>query len=1013
MKLNKLLQNSYRLIMALVIAAVAFPSSYGQLNAADLPVLSLTGADNGSNQNWYPDGRLVLAPSPVGSEVTNSYTQVLVPVFIKLDPTSTENINSFNIKLKYDARFFQPVGVQSFHPTSFDSKYAQFADENDYLTVGSDFQFAFHTYNDPTYTTTTQFLPNNSMAIRVIGTSSKPLKNMNGQTTFKPFFYVKMNLLTTALEANPEYQSYLMIDADSILFNDNLRTVGAPNYNNVAGSNGSIGIQRSMLGVFITQKRPEIGFYREPLFTGATLPIRSIVGKVEYELVDPITVDIHRDVTNEEFRSDIGDYEVQRRTVWINNLVNGTRLNEIYVESDQPWLRVKWGAQTEYYTTNYIPWIDRVSTNSSVNGQELTIECNPNLIQPEKDEVEGTYVGYLTFRSKDGLENPTKLKVTFIVLRPAYEPHLYAESVPAGQEASHRGIVINVGYADNSDVKQLVFGVAPRATNEIDTLMGERPASNLMATFDARWVPVDAALKAKYPHGFVDGLPDITRPDYNSRDIRSIDDTQESIVYMCRFNTPRYPLVVSWDINDFPEGAILYLKDSATRGTRIAMNMREGNPVPNTGLLSYTFNQDANMNNFIIEYTLPKVISFIDESGRAIIKKGWNMLSLPVRPSNPSIAVVYPNSMNRNALVFFPSGWEQTEKTLVPGEGFFIRYNNFIDSNFSGAKISQISPEYGDKVRIFNGWNLIGALSVPTAVSNISFVNRTENAPADIVEGMRQYVKKYDYYAYEPDKGYYPVNNLLPGLGYFIKVGYKNDDPANKTVANNIEAYLKITPNTAKAFANDNSDKYSVLNNSTEIKISDNAQKSTSVYLTNDTELEVANFEMPPVFGDYCFDARFNNNTKISKNEKSMLQLNAVDYPISLTAKNADSDLFFYDAMTNELLGVIAKNSGKNIEVKSTRGNKINVVKSDIEFNAYPNPVVSSAKVNYTVPEEGMVTVKLFDALGNEVAVLVNSYLTANNYTVDMNAANLTSGTYLLKVNVGNYSAVRSITVVK
>lgn len=70
--------------------------------------------------------------------------------------------------------------------------------------------------------------------------------------------------------------------------------MGAPNYNNVAGSNGSIGIQRSMLGVFITQKRPEIGFYREPLFTGATLPIRSIVGKVEYELVDPITVDIHR-----------------------------------------------------------------------------------------------------------------------------------------------------------------------------------------------------------------------------------------------------------------------------------------------------------------------------------------------------------------------------------------------------------------------------------------------------------------------------------------------------------------------------------------------------------------------------------------------------------------------------------------------------------------------------------------------------------------------------------------------
>lgn len=1004
--------------MALVIAAVAFPSSYAQLNAADLPKLSLLGAEN-SGTSWYPDGRMVLAPSPVGSEATKSYTQVLVPVFIKMDPMSKENINSFNIKLKYDRRYFKPVGIQTFHPTT------QFATiNNSNLAVGANFQMTFDTYAENSRKNVTKFLDTDAEAIKIIGTASTPLKNSDGSGKLKPFFYVKMNLLKVEAPNSPQYQTGIYIDADSIYFNEK-NTYINDSYQNVTGYNSAAeNYEKGMISVLITQRRPEIGFYRETLFGGATLPVVPVLGKAEYELADPITVDLHREINNEKFGSDYDDgsgivYETQTRTVWLNNVVNGTRLNEIMIESDQPWLRLETKNESDesfFYTSKYIHFIDRVSPDADVNGEELTIKCDPNYIKPEIGEVEGTHVGYLTFRSRDGVANPTKLKVTFIVLRPAYEPHLYPDTLIAqGKDVKHRGIALNITNPSNIVPKKLVFGVAPRATNEIDTLMGERPASNQMSSFDARWVPVDPVLKAKYPLGFVDGLPDITRPDYNSRDIRNIDDTQESITYLCRFNTNQYPLVVSWDVNDFPEGAILYLKDSATKGEKIAQNMRLGNAVPNTNLLSYTFNQDLNMNNFIIEYTLPKVINFVDESGAAIIKKGWNMLSLPVRPSNPKITTVYPNAMTSNVLVFVPGQWAETEENLRPGQGFFIRYNNTIDRIFAGAKINKISPAYGDKIRIFNGWNLIGSISTPTSVNNISFEDNAAagTVPEDVVSGMIDYMKKYDYYAYSPEKGYYPVNSLLPGRGHFVKVGYKNDDKANDSVAKKIEAYLVINQNTAKAFSNETSSKYNVLNGATEITINDNAQKSTSLYLTNESNLEVSNFEMPPVFGDYCFDARFNNNSKISVNEKSMIKLNAVDYPISLTAKNSDADLFFYDAMTNELLGVIAKNSGKNVEVRSTRGNKINVVKSEIEFNAYPNPVVSTAKVNYTVPEESMVSVKLFDALGNEVAVLVNSYLVANNYTVDLDAANLSNGAYILKVTAGNYTAVRTITVVK
>ncbi len=197
------------------------------------------------------------------------------------------------------------------------------------------------------------------------------------------------------------------------------------------------------------------------------------------------------------------------------------------------------------------------------------------------------------------------------------------------------------------------------------------------------------------------------------------------------------------------------------------------------------------------------------------------------------------------------------------------------------------------------------------------------------------------------------------------------------------------------------------------INVSDNAQNSSNIYLSNDKNVNARRFEMPPVMGEKFFDVRFANNANLSNNEKSMMNLNGVDYPISISANNVDSDLFFYDAMTNQLLGVIARNSGKNIEIKSTVANKINVEKSNVEFNVYPNPVVNTAKVTYMVPEAGMVTVKLFDALGNVAAELVNTYLNANNYTAEFNASALPSGAYILKVTAGSYSSVRSITVIK
>jgi hypothetical protein len=73
----------------------------------------------------------------------------------------------------------------------------------------------------------------------------------------------------------------------------------------------------------------------------------------------------------------------------------------------------------------------------------------------------------------------------------------------------------------------------------------------------------------------------------------------------------------------------------------------------------------------------------------------------------------------------------------------------------------------------------------------------------------------------------------------------------------------------------------------------------------------------------------------------------------------------------------------------------------------YPNPFNPSTDISYGVASEGMVSLKVYDLIGREVATLVNSMKTAGNYTVTFNAANLPSGVYFYKLQAGNYTAIK------
>lgn len=79
----------------------------------------------------------------------------------------------------------------------------------------------------------------------------------------------------------------------------------------------------------------------------------------------------------------------------------------------------------------------------------------------------------------------------------------------------------------------------------------------------------------------------------------------------------------------------------------------------------------------------------------------------------------------------------------------------------------------------------------------------------------------------------------------------------------------------------------------------------------------------------------------------------------------------------------------------------------------YPNPYNSSTIIKYSIPKEGLVTLKVYNILGEEVADIVNELKLAGNYEVTFNSDNLTSGVYLYKFTAGNFVQTRKMILLK
>ena len=173
------------------------------------------------------------------------------------------------------------------------------------------------------------------------------------------------------------------------------------------------------------------------------------------------------------------------------------------------------------------------------------------------------------------------------------------------------------------------------------------------------------------------------------------------------------------------------------------------------------------------------------------------------------------------------------------------------------------------------------------------------------------------------------------------------------------------------------------------------------------------------------FDVKYLNILTAVASSENGVVLRTEDGGATWTAITTpvEADLFALN-FANENVGISIGSEGTEIYSNDggltwLTGITANVLPADKKFDAklsqnYPNPFNPSTLINYSIPDNSTVSIKIYDMTGREVRTLVNSYQAPGSYSVKFDAANLSSGIYfyVLRANTGKNEITKTMRMI-
>jgi hypothetical protein len=295
---------------------------------------------------------------------------------------------------------------------------------------------------------------------------------------------------------------------------------------------------------------------------------------------------------------------------------------------------------------------------------------------------------------------------------------------------------------------------------------------------------------------------------------------------------------------------------------------------------------------------------------------------------------------------------------------------------------------YGDPFATFNGNNILGLMgfsAYPTGV--IDRGNSPSNPYVDYTMWMSYVQQRYNS---SPTS---PVNITITAKNYNSSTRQLTAT-VDATALENLSGQYKISYVVTESNVMD----------TLHPQVNNNVCDTGSVYFIH--KWIVRNM-VNNAGGENLNSGAWNLNQTITKNVTTTLDAGWV-------ATNCTLNIFVFKDSTTLCYSRVQQTLMQAVTQPLGISNPGNEIPSEYSLSQnYPNPFNPTTHVKFALPKDGNVSLKVYDMLGNEVAVYVNGFLKAGTYNADIDGSNWASGVYFYRLTTPEYTAAKKMMLVK
>ncbi len=369
------------------------------------------------------------------------------------------------------------------------------------------------------------------------------------------------------------------------------------------------------------------------------------------------------------------------------------------------------------------------------------------------------------------------------------------------------------------------------------------------------------------------------------------------------------------------------------------------------------------------------------------VSSGWNIVSVPLTVADPRKTAVFPDAIS-NAFEF--SAGYVGRDSVRNGVGYWLKFpatdSLVVAGDVRNTEVATVVP----------GWNMVGGPSLAVPLDSVV------TTPPGILAG-----NFFEYFS-----GYASVPVLRPGKGYWVKVNQAGTLQFKGVLPGGSTAVAGARQPAPEGMAT--------------LTLLDASGSSATLFLGpgGPAAVEGSSAELPPPPPEGAFDARFDGDLHSlsllpGSGRLGSLRISGARYPVTISwTAGAGGAILEAAGIPNpmELPGSVTLRRPSPVVFRAappvSGGPDAGRTRSGFAGN-HPNPFNPSTVITFTMASPGQVRLTVFNALGEEVSVLLDGVRGAGEHSVVFDAAGLPGGVYFCRMQGGGPPSTLKLLLVK